>query len=75
MIAYFIMEIKLMEESKSEKFNRLAENRMNYVLKGLRLIENLSSKNNYSYTDNEADQIIRALKDAVNDVERSFKNG
>lgn len=59
-------------ESKHEKFCRLAENRVNNALKQIELIRNLSSKSSYEYTQQEANAIIRALKQAVGEVEKAF---
>ena len=47
--------------SNRDRFVRLAESRVNKAIKSIRLIGNLSNKNNYSYTDKDAKQIIRAL--------------
>ncbi|MBR6688561.1 MAG: hypothetical protein IKL68_00905 [Clostridia bacterium] len=60
------------EESKREKFVRLAENRVNSTLKDISLIGNLSNKSNYDYTKEDVDKIIRTLKKSVNDLEMNF---
>ena len=61
-----------MSENKKEKFCRLAENRMNNILKQLELLSNLSNKSTYEYTDEEVAKIIKTLKQAVSNVEHSF---
>ncbi len=63
-----------MDESKNEKFKRLAENRVNNVLYQVKLIGNLSNKSNYDYSDEDILKIIRSLKNAVNDLEIQFKS-
>ena len=62
-----------MNETKHEKFCRLAENRMNNVLKQLELLGNLANRNSYDFNQAEVDKIIKALKSAVSSVEYSFK--
>lgn len=59
-------------ESKKEKFTRLAENRVNNALKQIQLIGNLSDTRTYEYSKADVDAIVKALKSAVNDLERSF---
>ena len=62
-----------MDETKRNKFVRLAESRMNNALKQIELLENLSNTSNYEYTDNDVDLIIKTLKSAVSDLEYAFK--
>ena len=62
-----------MNETKHERFCRLAENRMTNILKQFELLGNLSNTSAYEYTQHDIDKIIRALKAAVSEVERSFK--
>ena len=45
---------------------------MNRALDSIRLIGNLSNRQNYNYDEAEARKIIKALKNAVGDVERQF---
>lgn len=62
-----------MMSSKLEKFERLAERRVSVVIKKLRLIGNLSNKNNYSYTDNHVKQIIDAIEAELHLLKSRFK--
>lgn len=62
-----------MEESKREKFVRLAENRMNNALKQIELLSNLSNTRTYEYTKDDAEMIVRALKVAISNLEHSFR--
>jgi uncharacterized protein YeeX (DUF496 family) len=61
-----------MNESKREKFVRLAENRVNRTLNELKLIANLSNKCNYDYSQEDVDKIIKSLKKEVSDLEQKF---
>lgn len=62
-----------MNETKHEKFCRLAENRTNNILKQLELLSNLSNKSSYDYSQQDVDKILKAIKSAVSNVEHSFK--
>ncbi len=62
-----------MEETKREKFTRLAESRMNNALKQISLIGNLSNTSAYEYTVNDIDKILKTLRSAVNELEVTFK--
>ena len=59
---------------KNINFKRLAEKRVNNVISGLRLIGNLSNKNNYEYTDQEIDKIFKALQVSLEESKNKFKN-
>ena len=61
-----------MEESKREKFVRLAENRMNNALKQIELLSNLSNKRIYDFEQSDVDSMVRTLKAAINNLEHSF---
>lgn len=58
-------------ESKNDKFKRLANKRVPAALEKIKLIENLSNKNNYEYSKKEADEIIKALNKSVNNLKQS----
>lgn len=57
---------------KREKFVRLAERRTQSALEAIRKIGNLSNRRAYDYGDADIKKIIRALREAANDVERKF---
>ena len=59
---------------KSEKFVSLANKRVNRAIRSLRLISNLSNKNNYEYTEEQARKISRALQKEINSIKSSFAN-
>lgn len=60
------------EERKHAKFRELAEKRTNKALEAVRLIGNLSNRQTYMYQEAEVRKIVRALRDAVADVEARF---
>jgi hypothetical protein len=54
------------------KFVELAEKRVRRALKDISLIGNLSNRSNYSYTDEDAKKIYRALRSAIDDMKSRF---
>ncbi len=62
-----------MEETKREKFTRLAESRMNNALKQISLICNLANTSAYEYDTHDVDKILKTLRSAVNELEVTFK--
>ena len=61
-----------MRRDKASKFIELANKRVNRTLKNLRLISNLSNKNNYEYTDDQARKILRTLQKEIDIVKSNF---
>lgn len=64
-----------MPETDRDKFVRLANTRVNKAIKAIRLIGNLSNKTNYSYTDEDARKILRALEAEVKACRQRFEAG
>jgi hypothetical protein len=58
--------------SKRLKFRELAENRTNKALDAVRRIGNLANPQLYEPDQTEVRKIIKALRDAVSDVEAKF---
>jgi len=64
-----------MEKSeKRRKFVKLAENRTQLALDAIRKIGNLSNSRAYEYSDADVKAILKALKEAISDVERKFNS-
>ena len=59
-------------EKDRKKFVELAEKRVTRALKDIRLIGNLSNRSNYTYTDDDATRIYKALRAAVEEVKARF---
>lgn len=57
---------------KREKFIRLAEGRAQSALEAIRKIGNLSNRRAYEYDDADIKKILKALREATNEVERKF---
>ncbi len=59
-------------ESKEDRFKRLAEKRVNELLDKLRLVGNLADRRNYSYTQDQAKQIIQVIEDHSKSLRAKF---
>jgi hypothetical protein len=59
-------------ETKQLKFRELAEKRVNKALDSIRLVGNLSNRQTYAYDDAQVRKIVKALRDAVGEVETRF---
>lgn len=57
---------------KHFKFRSLAESRTNKAIQAISRIGNLANRQLYEYQDTEVRKIVRALKDAVAEVEARF---
>ena len=60
------------DEKKHTKFRELAEKRTNKALEAVRLIGNLSNRQTYIYEEAEVRKIVKALRDALSEVEARF---
>lgn len=59
-------------ESKQERFSRLAEARLEKTVKQINLIANLSSKINYDYSPDQAEDLLDRVQEAVLDAREEF---
>ena len=57
---------------KREKFEELGEKRMKEAIKKIRLLGNLSNKNNYDYTDEHAKIMIDTLEKEIQLLKNKF---
>lgn len=55
----------MLTESKIQRFERLAERRVAEVIKRVRLIGNLSNRNNYSFSEKHVRQMFTAIEREV----------
>lgn len=58
--------------TKRDKFISIAEKRVTRTIKDIRLIGNLSNKNNYSYEEKDVRKIISALEDEIKTLKAKF---
>jgi len=59
-------------ETKRERFVRLAENRTNKIINMVQLLGNCSNTSIYEYSDSDIEQIFGAIETAVRDAKRKF---
>ena len=62
-------------EPKDERFIRLAEARVNKIIKMVRLLGNLSGSSNYTYTQRQVEQIYTALQTELDKSRKRFAAG
>ena len=58
---------------KREVFVKTAEVRVNRALRHIKIIGALNDKTLYVYSDSDVKKIVKALKDAVLEIETKFK--
>ena len=59
-------------ESKRERFVRLAETRTNKIINMVQLLGNCSSPSAYEYKDADVDQIFSAIEASVREAKKKF---
>ncbi len=59
-------------ESKNDKFCRVAEYRTNKIIDMLRLLGNCSNKSTYDYSDDQVEQIFKAIAQATDNAKSRF---
>ena len=60
--------------TKREKFVLLAERRVIKTIQSMRLIGNLSNRNNYQFTDADVEKIVSTLQAELNSLKMQFKS-
>ena len=63
---------KKKEETKREKFVRLAENRTNKIIDTLQLLGNCSNTSAYEYSQADVDKIFNTIQAQLNETKRRF---
>lgn len=58
--------------NKRDRFVELAEKRVTRAIQTIRLIGNLGNRNNYEFSNEELERIIRALESEVRQLKRRF---
>ena len=61
------------KETRRDRFKRIAKRRTNDILDNLRILGNCSNRLNYDYSDEEIEEIFRAIEDAVCKTKQMFK--
>ena len=63
------------EQTREQRFKRLAEQRVNVILDKLRLLGQLSNRSNYDYTDGQVETIFKAIQKEFNAAKSKFQKG
>lgn len=63
------------EQTREQRFTRLAEQRVNVILDKLRLLGQLSNRSNYEYTDAQVEAIFKAIQKDLNATKAKFRDG
>lgn len=63
-----------MKENKVDRFRRLAEARVNKIIKMIRLLGNCSNETVYTHTPDQVDQIFTALRRELDAAQARFRN-
>ena len=61
------------EETKRERFVRLAEARTNKIIDMLQLLGNCANTNTYEYTQEDVDKIFTAIQSQLNESKKAFQ--
>ena len=62
------------EETRSERFRRIATRRTNNILRQIQVLGNCSNKSSYSYTEEDIKKIFSAIEGELRSVKARFVN-
>lgn len=62
------------ENTKRERFTKVASNRVQNVLHYLDLLKNCANKSNYEYTQEDVDKMFSEITKALKDVKAVYAN-
>lgn len=60
------------QETKRDKFVRLAEARTNKIIDMIQLLGNCSNANAYDYTQKDVDKIFKAIQSELDEAKKKF---
>ncbi len=64
-----------MDESRRQRFKRLATRRVNKALNHLRILGNLANKSYYDYTEEDISRMFKALDSQIKALKGKFHTG
>lgn len=62
------------QESKRERFIRIAAKRTQHVLERVRILGNCANRSVYEYSSDDVDKIFAAIEEELQDTRRRFKD-
>lgn len=63
------------QESRNERFRRLASKRTNEILEKIRILGNCSNKSSYEYTEEEVNKIFSEIEKQLKLTKAKFLGG
>ena len=63
-----------MQETKEDRFRRVAEKRVNRVLESLRVLSNCSNRRMYGWTDEQLKRIWLTIDKELRSCKQAFEN-
>ena len=67
-----MVSAKKSPEQKTERFYRVAERRVNNILKALKLLGQCSNTRVYEYTDDDVQRMFRGIERELRNAKQSF---
>ena len=61
------------EQSREDRFKRIASNRTNDILDRIRILGNCSNKSTYKYSEDEVNKIFRAIDQELKNCKAKFR--
>lgn len=58
---------------KKDRFKRVASKRVDKLLQGIRSLSKCSNINNYEYSEDDVQKMIKAIKEELRTMEASYK--
>lgn len=62
-------------KERAEKFVKLGPKFVNRALASLAKVSTLAKRGSYTYTDEQAAKVVKALRDRVDSIEKAFAGG
>lgn len=59
---------------RRERFEKVASNRVQNILKTLDSLEKCANKNNYEYSEEDIRKMEKAIRDKFSDIMKTFNN-
>ncbi len=70
-----VLDMKMnSEETRKERFRRVATRRTNKILRQIQILGNCSNKSSYSYTEEDVKKIFSAIENELRSVKSRFHN-
>ena len=67
-----MVKVKVKNESKHEKFRRIATNRTQKVLDALRILGNCANTQTYEYTREEVEKVFKNIRATTEEIKQKF---